>query len=65
MYFEALEGWILFVTHLHEEATEDNLMDLFGEFGDIQNLHMNIDRRTGFIKVFLLLSFYYLKNKQK
>ena len=39
------------MTGINEEATEEDLQDLFGDYGEVKNLSMALNRRTGYVMV--------------
>ena len=49
---------MIVVSNIHEECQDDDIYELFSDFGEIKNLHLNLDRETGYTKGYCFIEHY-------
>lgn len=54
---KSVEGWVLIATNIHEEAQEEDLYDIFADYGDVTYIQVPLDRRTGYVKGYAVLEY--------
>mmetsp|Transcript_24227 Transcript_24227/g.21518 ORF Transcript_24227/g.21518 Transcript_24227/m.21518 type:complete len:106 (+) Transcript_24227:21-338(+) len=48
---------VIAVTGLNEELQEEDLIDLFTEFGPVKSVHFNIDKKQGYAKGYAFIEY--------
>ena len=62
---KSIEGWIVIATGLPPEAESEHIESLFAQYGNIHSMHLNVDRRTGYLKGYALVEYENFKSAQE
>ena len=53
----SIDGFIICVTNINEEASEEEIQDLFQEFGQIKDIQIILDRQTAKLKGYAFIEY--------
>ncbi|KAH3684461.1 hypothetical protein WICPIJ_004555 [Wickerhamomyces pijperi] len=62
---KSIQGYVLIISNVHEETTEEDLTDFLEEFGKVKDIHLNLDRQTGYAKGYAFAEFETLEEAQR
>ena len=53
----SIDGFIICVTNINDEASEEEILDLFQDFGKIKDIQVILDRQTGKLKGYAFIEY--------
>lgn len=62
---KSVEGYIVFCRGIKEDANQEEIEDLFGEYGNVKNMQIIFDRQTANLKGYALIEYEKLEEAQE
>ena len=63
--YKSVEGYIVFANNLNEDVNEENIDDLFSEYGNVKDIQMNLNRKTGKMNGYCFIEYEFLEEAEE